>query len=116
MDSCDKIEVSNERVMVCALVKPSYVDNLSGLHIFLDHLKTVSMTNRVTPLKTVYLVFQREWSISCCERILLEPSSSLNRERFVIVLKTTLETFVMDAAVVQVSKPDVITRHEDLSF
>ena len=40
-------EVSNERVMVCALVKPSYVDNLSGLHIFLDHLKTVSMTSRV---------------------------------------------------------------------
>ena len=32
--------------MVCALVKPSYVDNLSGLHIFLDHLKTVSMTER----------------------------------------------------------------------
>ena len=27
--------------------------------------------------------------ISCCERILLEPSSSRNRERFVIVLKTT---------------------------
>ena len=30
--------------------------------------------------------------ISCCERILLEPSSSRNRERFVIVLKTTLKT------------------------